>query len=82
VIKCSKDSVQTPLLSVKELSEWIGIKPKTIYDWANSERIPNKKIGSRVLFSPDEVQSWLDTLQRGTKLRQKDEMETTSETKR
>jgi excisionase family DNA binding protein len=55
------------MLSVKELSVWIGIKEKTIYSWLGSGRLPHRKLGSRVLFCPKEIEVWLATLQRGPK---------------
>ena len=70
------------LLSVKELSAWISIKPKTIYDWVGTERIPYRKMGSRVLFCPKEIQIWLDSLQKGPNLVQTLTRETASEMKR
>jgi excisionase family DNA binding protein len=74
--------VRQRFLSVKEMSEWLGIKSKTIYDWVQTQRIPHRKLGSRVLFCPEEVQQWLDTLQRGPSLRHKVPRETASATKR
>jgi excisionase family DNA binding protein len=72
----------SPLLTVKELSQWINLKPKTIYDWVETDRIPYRKLGSRVLFCLDEIEQWLNTLQKGPKLVQKDAWETPSATKR
>jgi len=72
----------TPLLSVTELSTWLNLKPKTIYDWVETERIPYRKLGSRVLFCPLEVQLWLNTLQKGPRVVEKDDWETPSATKR
>jgi predicted DNA-binding transcriptional regulator AlpA len=70
------------LISVKELSIWIGLKPKTIYSWLETEKIPYRKLGSRVLFCPIEIQIWLDTLQKGPKLVEPISRETASEMKR
>lgn len=60
--------ITKPLISVKELSALIGIKPKTIYDWVETERLPHRKLGSRVLFCPQEIEKWLNSLQKGPKI--------------
>jgi excisionase family DNA binding protein len=68
--------ITKPLISVKELSAWIGLKPKTIYDWVETQRLPYRKLGSRVLFCPLEIQKWLNALQKGPKIVEKISRET------
>jgi len=72
-------AIQEPLIQVKDLSHWIGWKPKTIYDWAETERIPHYKLGSRLMFSPTEIRAWLNSLHKGPKVGQNSVRETASE---
>lgn len=72
----------TSLLSVKHLSILISVKVKTIYDWVATDRIPHYKIGSRVLFCPNQINSWLKTLQRGPMVGENQCRETDSEKER
>jgi len=47
------------LLTIKQLSERINFKIKTIYDWVHRERIPYFKIEGSLRFDYDEVLRWL-----------------------
>jgi len=47
------------LLSVKELSEYLGIKIHTIYTWVSQKRIPYVKIGSLTRFDVDVINNWI-----------------------
>ncbi len=47
------------LLTAKELSEIVAIKPKTIYSYADKGLIPHYKIESNVRFRGQEIADWL-----------------------
>lgn len=47
------------LLNVKQLSELIGVSPKTIYQWTHTEFIPHYKFSKGVRFSVMEVEKWI-----------------------
>ena len=49
------------LLTVKELSTWLNIKPSTLYAWANQAKIPCRKIHGLIRFDQDEIHQWLAT---------------------
>lgn len=49
----------TRLLTVKELSEILAVKPKTLYSWAELHRIPCYKIKGCLRFSLPEVLEWM-----------------------
>jgi hypothetical protein len=52
--------LQSPkLLTAKELSGIINIKPKTLYGYADQGLIPNYKIESNVRFLGREIVDWL-----------------------
>ena len=46
-------------LSVKELSEYLGIPKHTIYSWTSMKRIPYVKIGRLLRFDKNKIDSWL-----------------------
>lgn len=47
-------------LNPKELSEYLGLKPDTIYSWIWQRKIPYFKIGGRLVkFDLREIEEWL-----------------------
>ena len=51
------------LLTVKELSAWLNIKPSTLYLWAAQGKIPCRKIHGLIRFDPDAITAWLHTFE-------------------
>ena len=47
------------LLTVNVLSQWLQIKPSTLYNWAAQGKIPCRKIHGLVRFDPTEIDRWL-----------------------
>ena len=47
------------LLTVKELSARLNIKPSTLYLWAAQGKIPCQKIHGLIRFNWDEILHWL-----------------------
>ena len=47
------------LLTVKELSARLSIKPSTLYLWAAHDKIPCRKIHGLIRFDWDEILHWL-----------------------
>jgi excisionase family DNA binding protein len=58
------DKPEHHLLSVKELSDWLGIPVMTLYTWAATGKIPHYKIEKRVLFGKTDILKWLERHQR------------------
>lgn len=46
------------LWRVDEAAEYLGIRPKTLYEWVRADRVPYRKIGFNVRFDPDELKAW------------------------
>jgi len=46
------------LWRVEEAAEYLGIRPKTLYEWVRADRVPYRKIGFNVRFDPDELKAW------------------------
>ncbi len=53
------------LWRVDQAAEYLGIRPKTLYEWVRLGRVPYRKIGFNVRFDPDELESWTESQSRG-----------------
>jgi excisionase family DNA binding protein len=51
--------LQRKFLTVKEVSEYIGIATDTIYTMVNQRRIPYVKVGRLVKFDQAALDAWL-----------------------
>ena len=52
-----------PLLSIDELSEYLGVSIKTIYEWRQNGRGPVAvRMGRHLKFAVSDVRAWLDNL--------------------
>ncbi len=49
------------MLTVKELSAWLNIKPSTLYLWVSENKIPCRRIHGLVRFEPEAIQTWLNS---------------------
>ena len=49
------------LLTVKDLSAWLNLKPSTLYLWAAQGKIPCRKIHGLVRFDATEIDRWLSS---------------------
>mgnify|MGYP001194378906 CR=1 FL=1 len=47
------------LVGVKEISELLGIKPSTIYQWAELGQIPCYKLNGSLRFNMEEIMNWI-----------------------
>ena len=47
------------LLTVKDLSAWLNLKPSTLYLWAGQGKIPCRKIHGLIRFDQEEIHQWL-----------------------
>lgn len=52
--------------NTKEVSEYTPLPVKTLYEWASLRRIPSIKLGRRVLFDLDDINSFMASLKRDT----------------
>jgi len=51
------------LLTVKEVSSWLQVKPSTLYLWVAEGSIPALKINGCVRFQRERIAAWLETRQ-------------------
>ncbi|MDL1889451.1 helix-turn-helix domain-containing protein [Nitrospirales bacterium NOB] len=49
------------MLTVQEVSDWLNIKPGTLYSWAAKGKIPCRRMYGLVRFEREAIQTWLDT---------------------
>ncbi len=47
------------LWRVEQAAEYLGIRPKTLYEWVRLGRVPYRKIGFNVRFDPGEIEAWV-----------------------
>lgn len=46
------------LWKVDEAARYLGIRPKTLYEWVRTGRVPHRKLGFNVRFDPEELREW------------------------
>jgi len=51
------------LLTIKDVSVWLNIKPSTLYLWTAQGKIPYLKIHGLVRFDRERIQRWLESFQ-------------------
>jgi len=51
------------LLTIKDLSARLNIKPSTLYLWAAHGKIPCRKIHGLIRFDPDAITAWLQAFE-------------------
>jgi excisionase family DNA binding protein len=53
--------VDMKLLNMRQLSELLNVKPKTIYDWVHRNCIPYHKLQGLLRFKEKEILRWLES---------------------
>jgi excisionase family DNA binding protein len=51
--------VFTTLVTAAEAAHNLKIHPVTLLRWARERRLPSVRLGRKVLFSPEQITSWL-----------------------
>ncbi len=54
------------ILTIKELSEIINVKVKTLYQWAELGQIPCIKMHGALRFDFDDIMEWINSCKRDT----------------
>jgi excisionase family DNA binding protein len=47
------------IVTVKVVSELLKVKPKTLYQWAESKQIPSLKLNGALRFDLDDIHEWI-----------------------
>ena len=54
-----REAKELPIyLTLKEVSELLRVKPRTIYAWVSDKRIPYERKGSLLRFRLDAIVAW------------------------
>ena len=48
-----------PLVTTKEVADFLGVSPRTVEAWVQARKIPHYKFGRPVRFRLSEVEEWL-----------------------
>jgi len=57
--KPAQPSMKAIFYNVKGLSEYINVKPKTVYSWVTQGILPFYRIGGCIRFKKAEIDEWL-----------------------
>jgi excisionase family DNA binding protein len=47
------------LITIKEVSELLNVKPSTVYQWAELKQIPCFKLNGCLRFDIEDIMSWI-----------------------
>lgn len=56
------------LWRVEEAASYLGIRPKTLYEWVRTGRVPHRKLGFNVRFDPAELAEWVEEQSSGAEV--------------
>lgn len=56
-----KTETKMTLWDIKTLSQFLSIKPSTLYAWVAQGKIPHLKIQRLIRFRPEEIDDWLES---------------------
>jgi len=55
----NQTTFQSPIMTVKQVADYLQMKESTIYAWTQSRKIPAIKIGRTWRFWRDDIDAWL-----------------------
>jgi excisionase family DNA binding protein len=47
------------IITINELSDFLKVKPKTLYQWAETRQIPCLKLNGSLRFDLEDIQRWI-----------------------
>ncbi len=59
-----QNAIERRLLRVDEAAIYLGIRPSTVYSWAQYRKIPSVKIGGRLLFDIQDLDELIESRKR------------------
>ena len=54
-----RERVNSRLMSVEELANYLGLRKQTIYNWLHQKKISGIKIGKVWRFERNEIERWI-----------------------
>lgn len=61
-----KETHPEKLMTLQEVADYLQIKERTIYQWAQTGKIPGFKLGSAWRFKKDDLDLWIEEQKRNT----------------
>jgi len=52
-------------IDIEEVSKIALVKPKTVYSWVETDRIPHVKLNGAVRFIKEDILRWIESCKRG-----------------
>jgi len=52
--------IESDIMTLEEVAEYLKVKPQTIYTWAQEKRIPAAKLGKEWRFKKSVIDRWFD----------------------
>jgi len=52
-------------MNIKQLAEYLQLRPGTVYIWAQKGKLPAIKVGRQWRFRREEIDAWLDANSHG-----------------
>jgi excisionase family DNA binding protein len=53
--------LEDEMLTIAELARFLKLRPRTIYRWAQSGKIPGAKVGKEWRFRRSAIERWLES---------------------
>jgi excisionase family DNA binding protein len=44
--------------TTKDVAAFLGVKPRTVADWAKGKKIPHYLLGGNYRYVPEEIEAW------------------------
>lgn len=57
----TSSGVPMKIINVKETALLLGVKEKTVYQWAENRQIPHLKLNGALRFEESEVLTWIES---------------------
>ena len=48
------------LLNIREVADYTGLSPHTLYKMVSQRRVPHVKLGSALRFDPEKLDQWIE----------------------
>lgn len=52
--------IMDEILTLEEVAKYLKVKPQTIYNWAQKNKIPAAKLGKEWRFKKSVIDKWFD----------------------
>jgi len=60
----ANSALGVPLMTARQVADWLNISPATVLDWYEAGRLPGFKLGRAVRFDRAALEAWLSEQKR------------------